>query len=41
MIGKTESEYKHTVGRLVTEMRRSGEVPYDYIAEQTRWIRKP
>jgi hypothetical protein len=40
-IDKTESEYKHTVGRLVTEMRRDGSLPYEYLADPTRWMRKP
>ena len=38
---KTEAEYKHTVGRLLTEMRIDGQVPFDWIADSTRWIRKP
>lgn len=40
-IDKTESEYKQTVIRLLTTMRRSGEVPYEWIADNTRWMRKP
>jgi hypothetical protein len=41
IVEKTESEYNHTIGRLLLEMRRAGEVPYDWIADNTRWIRKP
>ena len=40
-VAKTETEYKHTVVRLLTEMRRSGEVPYGWIADSTRWMRRP
>lgn len=40
-IGKTEGEYKQTVCRLLTEMRRRGELPYHWIADNTRWQRKP
>lgn len=39
-IGKTEAEYKQTVIRLLTSMRRSGEVPFGWIADNTRWMRK-
>jgi hypothetical protein len=41
VVGKTEAEYKGTVCRLLTEMRRSGEVPYEWLADSTRWMRKP
>lgn len=40
-IGKTEGEYKSTVVRLLTEMRRAGEIPYYWIADNTRWVRRP
>jgi len=40
-IGKTEGEYKSTVGRLLVEMRKSGQLPYSWIADNTRWMRKP
>jgi hypothetical protein len=40
-IEKTEAEYNRTVGRLLTDMRRAGEVPFDWIADNTRWMRKP
>lgn len=40
-IGKTETEYKATVVRLLTEMRLEGEVPFDWLADNTRWMRKP
>jgi hypothetical protein len=41
VIAKTEAEYKGTVCRLLGEMRRSGEIPYERIADSTRWMRKP
>ncbi len=41
LVAKTESEYKTTVGRLLTEMRRSGDLPYGWLADNTRWMRKP
>jgi hypothetical protein len=41
VIDKTEAEYKTTVVRLLGEMRRSGEVPFEMIADNTRWMRKP
>ncbi len=40
-IAKTEAEYKQTAGRLLTEMRRDGTIPYGAIADATRWMRKP
>lgn len=39
-IEKTEAEYK-AVKRLTAEMRRSGAVPYAWLADATRWMRKP
>jgi hypothetical protein len=41
LIAKTEAEYKNTVVRLLGIMRRSGELPYGWIADETRWMRKP
>ena len=41
VIAKTEAEYKSTVVRLLSEMRRAGEIPFDWIADSTRWMRKP
>jgi hypothetical protein len=40
-IEKTEAEYKQTVVRLLTLMRRSRELPFGWIADNTRWMRKP
>ena len=41
LIDKSEREYNNTVIRLATQMRKSGEMPYDAIADNTRWMRKP
>ena len=41
VIDKTEAEYKTTVCRLLTDMRRNGDVLYSWIADNTRWMRKP
>jgi hypothetical protein len=41
VVEKTEAEYKGTVCRLLTKMRREGEIPYSWIADNTRWMRKP
>lgn len=41
VIAKSEGEYKNTIIRLLGEMRRTGEIPFDWIADSTRWMRKP
>ena len=41
VIDKTEAEYKTTVCRLLADMRRKGDIPYRWIADNTRWMRKP
>jgi len=40
-IDKTEGEYKVTVIRLLKEMRLAGTLPFGWIADSTRWMRKP
>jgi len=40
-IPKLEIEYKRTVIRLLTEMREAGQVPFEWLADNTRWMRKP
>jgi hypothetical protein len=40
-IGKTEAEYLKTVVRLLTIMRRDGEIPWDWIIDNSRTVRKP
>jgi hypothetical protein len=41
LIEKTEAGYQNTVARLLLDMRRAGEIPYSWIADNTRWMRKP
>lgn len=41
MIEKTENDYKNVVVRLTGNMRKNGEMPYSFIADNTRWMRKP
>jgi hypothetical protein len=41
LIEKTEGEYTNTVARLLLDMRRSGEIPYHWISDNTRWMRRP
>jgi hypothetical protein len=38
---KTEAEYNNTIARLLLKMRRAGEIPYSWIADNTRWMRRP
>jgi hypothetical protein len=40
-IAKTENEYNSTVCRLLVKMRRAGEIPFHWISDNTRWMRKP
>jgi hypothetical protein len=41
IIRKEEVEYKRTVIRLLVDMREAGEIPFEWIADNTRWMRKP
>ncbi len=41
LVAKTEVEYSRTVDRLLIAMRREGDLPYNWIADNTRWVRKP
>lgn len=41
VIQKTEAEYKATVIRLLGAMRWDGHIPFGWIADSTRWMRKP
>ena len=41
LISKVEKEYHRTVIRLLVDMRESGEIPFDWLADNTRWMRKP
>lgn len=41
IVPKTEGAYKGLVGRLCVRLRRAGVLPYDWLADNTRWMRKP
>lgn len=41
LVDKTEHSYRHTVARLLADLRRSGDINYYQIADSTRWMRKP
>jgi hypothetical protein len=41
LIAKNQKEYQRTVIRLLVEMRERGEIPFEWIADNTRWQRKP
>ncbi len=41
LIPKSEATYKTTVVRLLGDMRLSGRIPFHWIADGTRWVRKP
>jgi hypothetical protein len=41
VVEKTEAAYKSIVGRLLVKMRRDGRMPYHWLADNTRWQRKP
>src|SRR5215210_8887581 len=40
LVPKAENEYEK-VGRYLVKLRRSGTIPYAWIADSTRWMRKP
>ena len=41
LVEKTEAEYTQTVGRLLLAMRRDRTLPYRWLSDATRWMRKP
>lgn len=41
LVPKTEAAYKNTVIRLMGDMRKDGIIPYGWIADNTRWMRRP
>ena len=41
VIPKTEGAYKNIVCRLTKKMRLAGELPWHWLADHTRWMRKP
>lgn len=40
LVQKTEAEYNGTVGRLLREMREREQLPYEWLADSTRWVRQ-
>lgn len=40
-VPKTEAAYKGIVCRLLAEMRLQGQIPFGWISDNTRWMRKP
>jgi hypothetical protein len=41
VIAKAEVEYHRTVVRLLVDMREAGQIPFEWLADNTRWQRKP
>jgi hypothetical protein len=41
LIAKTEAESKNVGIRLLAQLRLDGAIPYGWIADNTRWMRKP
>jgi len=39
VIEKTEEQYQGTVIRLMTEMRIDGELPFDWVVDESRRVR--
>jgi hypothetical protein len=40
LVEKTEAGYK-SVAKALAHLRRTGEMPYDWLADSTRWMRRP
>jgi len=41
LVAKEEKEYQRTIIRLLVEMRERGVLPFEWLADNTRWQRKP
>lgn len=41
LIEKTEAEYNGTIIRLLSRMRLAGQLPFAWISDNSRWMRKP
>jgi hypothetical protein len=39
-VEKAEKEYQKTIVRLLVELRERGDIPFEWIADHTRWMRK-
>jgi hypothetical protein len=40
-VAKREGEYKQTIMRLLVDMREAGVIRFEWIADNSRWMRKP
>ena len=40
-VAKLEAEYQKTIIRLLVKLREKGEIPFEWISDNTRWMRKP
>ena len=41
VIDKTDADYKNVVCRISGQMRDAGELPFEWIVDSSRWMRKP
>jgi len=41
LITKDEAQYSSTVVRKLTDLRRDGAIPFQWISDATRWVRRP
>jgi hypothetical protein len=41
LIGKNEHEYDSTICRILGDMREEGIIPFEWVADNTRWKRRP
>ncbi|MGD9890117.1 MAG: hypothetical protein AB7R89_11080 [Dehalococcoidia bacterium] len=41
LVAKDEGQYSGTVVRKLTDLRRSGVIPYAWLSDATRWVRRP
>jgi len=41
LVPKTEVAYQNVVVRLLVRLRKQGRMPYGWIVDETRWVRKP
>jgi hypothetical protein len=41
IVDKTEASYKNVVVRLLGQLRLEGRLPFSWLVDNTRWMRKP
>lgn len=41
LVDKTQNEYANSIVRVVGIMREQGELPFEWLVDNTRWMRKP